>query len=180
MKYSTDKIIAEKNSVKYLFFWGHQPSADGTITKSCFSQWWLAPFVTDGIEYKTAEHWMMAQKALLFNDTEIAAKIVAVKTPAAAKKLGREIRNFDASIWDEKKFDIVVKGNFHKFFQHPELRRFLLNTIDLVLVEASPVDAIWGIGMAADHPDIQNPSAWKGENLLGFALMEVRDQLKET
>ncbi|MES2775253.1 MAG: NADAR family protein [Bacteroidota bacterium] len=179
MKYSTKKLIAEKNNNKYLFFWGHQSSADGTITKSCFSQWWVAPFIVEDIEYKTAEHWMMAQKALLCNDTEMAEKIVASKTAAEAKKLGREIRNFDTEAWDKKKFDIVVDGNFHKFSQHQDLKTFLINTHNRVLVEASPVDAIWGIGMAADDPKIENPQTWRGENLLGYALMEVRDKLRE-
>lgn len=181
MKYNNDWLRDKYNTgeqLKYIFFWGHQPSKDGTITKTCFSQWWMAPFKVDGITYPTAEHWMMAGKARLFNDTSIIEKILQADTPGAVKQLGREIKNFEPSIWDEQKFSIVVTGNQHKFSQHKDLKTFLLNTGDRVLVEASPVDTIWGIGMAADHADITNPLLWKGENLLGYALMEVRDKLK--
>jgi ribA/ribD-fused uncharacterized protein len=73
----------------------------------------------------------------------------------------------------------VVEGNLHKFSQDENLKEFLLNTNERILVEASPMDKIWGIGLAADHPNIENPILWKGENLLGFALMEVRDELRK-
>jgi ribA/ribD-fused uncharacterized protein len=81
-------------------------------------------------------------------------------------------------MWDQKKFDIAVQGNYHKFNSNPGLKEFLLNTRDRVLVEASPVDAIWGIGLSADHPDIESPEIWPGQNLLGFALMAARELLK--
>ncbi len=180
MENTLENIIScfEKGKkLKYLFFWGHQPSADGSITKSCFSQWWVCPFVVDGKRYATAEHWMMAKKAVLF-DPEMIEKILDAKSPDQAKRLGRMIKNFDAKIWDEHKFEIVVEGNFQKFNQHKTLKEYLLNTKDRVLVEASPVDKIWGIGMAVDHQNIENPKLWKGENLLGFALMDVREKLK--
>ncbi|MNE30700.1 Swarming motility protein YbiA [compost metagenome] len=167
-----------KEKIKYLFFWGHQPSKDGSITQSCFSQWWQSPFELNDITYKTAEHWMMAEKARLFGDSITLEKILKAKTPAEAKKMGRLVNHFNPAIWDSHKFQIVVNGNFHKFSQHEGLKSFLINTKDRVLVEASPVDNIWGIGMAADHDHIENPLKWKGENLLGYALMEVRDKLK--
>jgi ribA/ribD-fused uncharacterized protein len=100
-----------------------------------------------------------------------------VKHPNEAKQLGRKVRNYDEKIWQEKRFDIVVQANFAKFSQHPELKEFLLATKDRILVEASPVDRIWGVGMAQDHLHIQDPSQWQGLNLLGFALMHVREQL---
>jgi len=175
MKYNIDNIAPES---KFLFFWGHQPSKDGTITKTCFSQWWLSSFKVDGVTYKTAEHWMMANKAELFNDDKILAKILQAKSPAEAKKLGREVKNYNDVIWLENRYEIVKEGNHHKFSQNPDLKTFLLNTNDRVIVEASPVDPIWGIGMASDHKDALNPEKWKGLNLLGFALMEVRDELR--
>lgn len=175
MKYTIANINLEN---KYLFFWGHQPSKDGTITKTCFSQWWESTFTVDGIIYKTAEHWMMAKKAVLFNDNEILEKIIHSKTPAEAKKLGREVKNYNDALWLANRFEIVKEGNYHKFSQNPDLKTFLINTKDRILVEASPVDAIWGIGMASDHKDSLNPEKWRGLNLLGFALMEVRDELK--
>lgn len=175
MKYNIDTIASEN---KFLFFWGHQPSKDGTITKTCFSQWWLSSFKVNGVTYKTAEHWMMAKKAELFNDNEVLNKIIKANSPAEAKKLGRQVKNYDDAIWLENRFEIVKEGNYHKFSQNPDLKAFLLNTDERVIVEASPVDPIWGIGMAGDHKDVLNPAKWKGLNLLGFALMEVRDELK--
>jgi len=163
---------------KFLFFWGHRKSKSGELTSACFSQWWTLPFIVDKVKYNTAEHWMMAQKALLFNDKEIFDKIIAAKSPAEAKKLGRQVRNFDDKIWNEKRFDIVLKGSVHKFTQHNDLKEFLLNTKDRVLVEASPVDRIWGIGLPAESDRAENPKRWNGLNLLGFALMEVRDIIR--
>jgi ribA/ribD-fused uncharacterized protein len=176
MKYTIKNINLEN---KFLFFWGHQPSNDGTITKTCFSQWWKSSFIVEQIEYKTAEHWMMAKKAILFNDNETFDKIIECKTPAEAKKLGREVKNYNDSIWLENRFEIVKNGNLHKFSQNKDLLQFLLNSDEQIIVEASPVDSIWGIGMASDHKDINNPEKWIGLNLLGFALMEVRDELRK-
>jgi ribA/ribD-fused uncharacterized protein len=171
--------IQEGKTLKFLFFWGHQPSKDGQITASCFSQWWeSSPFVVEGITYTSAEHWMMAQKALLFVDQATFNKIILAKTPAEAKKLGRTVQNFEQAKWEEKRFELVTAGNVHKFGQDPDLKTFLLNTQDRVLVEASPLDPIWGIGLAASDPKAQDPGQWKGLNLLGFALMAVRDILR--
>ncbi|MTH17087.1 NADAR family protein [Flavobacterium sp. LC2016-01] len=175
MKYSIDNIAPES---KFLFFWGHQPSKDGIITKTCFSQWWLSSFEVENGTYKTTEHWMMAKKAALFQDKEILEKILLADSPAEAKKLGREVKNYDDKLWLENRYEIVKQGNYHKFSQNPDLKTFLLNTKERILVEASPVDPIWGIGMASDHKDVLNPEKWKGLNLLGFALVEVRDELR--
>ena len=177
MKYTIKSIQNTGKPVKYLFFWGHRPSKNGEITKSSFSQWWEIDFVMDGITYKSAEHYMMAEKARLFKDTEILEKVIACKSPAAAKKLGRQVKNFNPTIWENNRFDIVKTANYHKFNQNKDLKTFLLQTKKRVLVEASPVDTIWGIGLAADNEQAQNPKKWKGLNLLGFALMEVRDEL---
>ena len=104
---------------------------------------------------------------------------MAAAPPGAAKAIGREVRNFDQQVWERHRFDIVVEGNLGKFGQHEALKEFLLGTSDRILVEASPVDRIWGIGLAADNADAENPNLWKGLNLLGFALMEVRNRLTE-
>ncbi|WP_395749250.1 NADAR family protein [Prosthecobacter sp.] len=165
---------------QWLHFWGHTPSKDGNLGKNCFSQWWAGhPFVIDDITYATAEHYMMAEKARLFGDNDTLQKILPASTPAIAKKLGREVKNFDDARWLQNRWEIVVSGNFAKFSQHADLRDFLLHTGDRVIVEASPFDRIWGIGMAATDPNAENPAQWKGLNLLGFALMEVRKQLRE-
>lgn len=162
---------------KYLCFWGHQPNADGTIGKSCFSQWFEAGFEVDGQRYPTAEHFMMAEKARLFEDPETRSRVLSCRTPAEAKKLGRTVKGFDDRVWEDARFEVVVRANLGKFSQNSSLQDFLLGTGDRVLVEASPVDAVWGIGLAANDPMALNPRQWKGLNLLGFALMEVRAQL---
>ncbi|MGY6651201.1 NADAR family protein [Amycolatopsis sp. TRM77291] len=163
--------------VKFLFFWGHQPPRDGTIGPECFSQWWPARFTADGETFPTAEHYMMWRKAVLFDDAESAARILAARHPRQAKELGREVRGFEQSRWEDARSAIVLEGTIAKFGQHPELRDFLLGTRNRVLVEASPLDAIWGIGLAADHTDVENAERWRGLNLLGFALGEARAAL---
>ncbi|MCG2615768.1 NADAR family protein [Terrimonas sp. NA20] len=182
MKYHNEWLIKKAESseqIRFLFFWGHQPSKNGEITKTCFSQWWESSFTVDGITYHTAEHWMMAGKARMFNDEQTLTKIISAGSAPEAKKLGREVSGFDPQKWDEEKYPLVVKGNLAKFSSNPLLENFLVGTGDIVIAEASPVDSIWGIGLAADHPDVLKPSKWKGENLLGYALMEVRDLLMQ-
>ena len=160
----------------YLCFWGHR-ARPGQVGKSCFSQWYPAAFEIDGERYASAEHWMMAGKARLFGDAGIAARILASRDPAEAKALGRKIAGFDEARWAEHRYALVLAGNRAKFAQNPALAAFLLGTGEQVLVEASPVDAVWGIGLAADHADATRPERWRGLNLLGFALMDVRAQL---
>ncbi|MEV6164399.1 NADAR family protein [Streptomyces sp. NPDC052052] len=169
---------ARGQRVKYLRFWGHRPRPDGRIGASCLSQWWPAPFTVDGVTYASAEHWMMAGKARLFGDAEAEDRAVAAKSPAQAKKVGRLVRGFDEAVWERERYALVVAGSIHKFGGHPQLREFLLNTGDRVLVEASPMDRIWGIGLAADDPRAENPATWRGLNLLGFALMDARTALR--
>lgn len=178
MKYTIESILEMKEPKKFLFFWGHRPSMDGSITKSCFSQWWESSFEIDGKEYKTAEHYMMAEKARLFTNPEIREQIIACESPAEAKKLGRKVQGFDQKQWEEERFEIVKRGNLEKFRQNESLAHFLQSTHRRILVEASPVDPIWGIGMAQDHKDVMHSKEWRGLNLLGFALMEVREALE--
>ena len=180
--YDLDWLLARtarKQKTDYLYFWGHKATANGALSGSCLSQWWASPFEVDGVRYATAEHWMMAAKARLFGDEEAVDRIVAAPRPDYAKRLGRKVRGFDQRRWDEHRFDLVVAGNRAKFSQHPDLQDFLLSTGERVLVEASPVDRIWGIGLAADDDRITDPHSWRGLNLLGFALMTVRDELAE-
>lgn len=180
MIYSLDDLQKDFRSgkkIKYLFFWGHQPSADGSVSKTCFSQWWKSDFKIDTDTYCCMEQYMMAEKARLFKDEEILKEILQSKQPKQIKELGRKVRNFDENEWKKKRYSIILNGNYAKFLQNEGLRQFLIGTKKRVLVEASPYDKIWGIGMAADDEHIENPLEWKGLNLLGFALMEVRDEL---
>jgi ribA/ribD-fused uncharacterized protein len=171
--------IAQGHKLDYLLFWGHQVPTDGSVGKSCFSQWYEAPFTIEGATYRTAEHFMMAGKARLFDDAATRERIIAARTPGEAKKLGRQIRNFDDAVWLGARFDLVTHGNIAKFSQNAALGAFLLGTGQQVLVEASPVDPIWGIGLAATDAAAQDPRSWQGLNLLGFALMAARDAMRQ-
>ena len=164
---------------KFLFFWGHTPSEDGEISETCLSQWWPSRFQVDGVEYNCAEQFMMAEKARMFHDEEMLAKIMETTHPKEMKAYGRAVSGFDKETWDSSCYEIVKKGNFAKFTQNPDLLTFLLGTKNRILVEASPRDRIWGIGMGKANPNAQCPSNWRGTNLLGFALTEVRDLLAE-
>lgn len=187
------EALATGTRVRYLHFWRHRPLPDGRIGPSCLSQWWPSPFTVDGVEYATAEHWMMAAKARLFGDPEGERRALAAGHPAEAQKAGRLVRGFDEAIWRRERFGIVVEGNMHKFASDADLRGFLLNTGERsemgvppaggwgrVLVEASPLDRVWGIGLAADDEGATDPARWRGPNLLGFALMEARERLRTT
>jgi ribA/ribD-fused uncharacterized protein len=158
-------------------FWGHKPTRSGGIGTGCLSQWWPVVFTVDGVPYRSAEHWMMAEKARLFGDEAGLAAVLRAASPGAAKAAGRRVGGFDEDRWSAARYDIVVAGNLAKFGQHPDLRAFLIGTGRKVLVEASPFDRIWGIGIAPTNPDAAHPSRWRGLNLLGFALMQVRDRL---
>jgi len=170
--------VAQENRVKYLFFWGHQPERDGSAGAGCLSQWWPQAFEADGHEFASAEHYMMWRKAVLFGDDAMAARILRAPHPKVAKTLGGRVAGFEQAAWNQHRFEIVVSGNLAKFGGHDELRDYLLTTGDRVLVEASPLDRIWGIGLDRDDPAAADPRRWRGTNLLGFALMEVRDRLR--
>lgn len=148
--------------------------------KGILGQWYPSPFTVDGVKYPTAEHWMMAEKARLFGDTKTLDEILKTDSPKLAKDWGRRVAEFDQKVWDSHCFDIVVQGNIHKFSQNPDLRAKLLGTGYQILVEASEFDKIWGIGLAQDDPWATNPAVWQGKNLLGLALMKVRNELRET
>eukprot|EP00461_Guttulinopsis_vulgaris_P002193 UN02194 len=132
---------------------------------------------------------MMAKKALLFttdvdddirdNNLNVFEEIMKTTDPSVIKKFGRAVLGFNETRWAEKRFDIVKQGNYHKFSQNPELLQFLIGTAKKydVIVEASPVDGIWGIGLAQSADESVDPTQWRGLNLLGFALTQVRDQL---
>lgn len=165
--------------VDFLFFWGHTNKTNEEVGNFIFSQWYPSPFIVDGVTYKTAEHWMMAGKANLFGDHKTLEQIIRADTPKEAKSLGRQVSGFKADIWDANCFQIVASGNEHKFSQNRVFKEFLLLTGDQIIVEASPVDAVWGNGLPQDHVNAKDPKSWRGQNLLGFALMQVRDTLRQ-
>ena len=169
----------EGEKIEYIFFWGHHQKKDGSISKSCFSQWYKSYFSIDGTIYSCMEQYMMAEKARLFNDEEILIEIMKEQEPKKIKDLGRRVKNFDDVLWSQKCQDIVRKGNLAKFEQNKQLKQFLLSTGNKILVEASPFDTIWGIGLSEQAEEAGDPNKWRGTNYLGFALMWVREQLRE-
>ncbi len=169
--------LDNRGAFEYLLFYGHEKSLDGAITDTCLSQWFPASFTVDDVEYLTAEHYMMAEKARLFNDGETLQSIIKSRTPREAKALGRKVHNYDSEEWANVAFDVVVKGNRAKFLQNAALGEWLRSTVSNVLVEASPSDRIWGVGLGRSDPKALNPQHWRGSNQLGFALMKVRDTI---
>ena len=170
--------VERGEAFEYLFFWGHRPRKDHELGPSCLSQWWPCAFDLDGQRYSSAEQYMMAEKARISGDAEALAAILAADEPGRIKALGRKVRGFDEARWTAARFDIVVRGSTAKFGQDERLRHYLLGTGASVLVEASPTDRIWGIGLTADDPRARDPRAWLGTNVLGFALMHARESLR--
>lgn len=152
----------------FTFFWE---------TKSPFSQWHPSDFTADGHDFNCAEQYMMYQKAKLFEDEQIAQQILLTKKPRDQKALGRKVRNFDPVVWNNHCKKIVYDANYAKFTQNEALRTSLFNTAGTTLVEASPYDKIWGIGLTASEPDAQDRTKWQGTNWLGEVLTQLRDDL---
>ena len=155
---------------KYVLFWK---------TEDVFSQWHPSKFTLYGVTFNTAEQYMMYSKAITFGDAEAAAKALKTSDPREQKKIGRSVRNFDAAKWREVAKQIVYAGNKAKFEQNEEMLAQLLNTGDRELVEASPYDNIWGIGLDESDPDALDKSKWDGTNWLGEVLTELREELKK-
>ena len=150
-----------------VLFWGGWPS-----------QWHPARFVVDGVEYNCCEHFMMAEKARVFGDAEALEKILASGSPRQQKALGRKVRNFDGGVWNTVCRGIVYAGNLARFSQDEREAQTLLDTGDKTIVEASPLDRIWGIGLAQDDPRARQRSQWQGKNWLGDALMQARETIR--
>jgi ribA/ribD-fused uncharacterized protein len=144
-----------------------------------FSQWYRSQFVINGLTYLTAEQYMMAEKARLFADPETEAKIMLAVRPHDQKALGRQVKNFDVDKWNAIARDVVYRGSWAKFSQNPELLEKLLSTKHTLLVEASPTDKLWGIGLALGDPAVDHPDKWRGTNWLGEVLTKVREDLSK-
>lgn len=152
---------------KYVFFWN-----------GVFSQWYPSRFSIEGIEYGCCEQYMMAQKALLFDDLESHKMIMCSQSPDVQKELGRRVKGFDKEKWEAVCRQIVFDANMAKFSQNPEMREELMYTDNLEIVEASPYDKIWGIGLHETDPKALDKSQWEGTNWLGEAIMSVREKLR--
>uniref|UniRef100_A0A7S2U3E3 NADAR domain-containing protein n=1 Tax=Lotharella oceanica TaxID=641309 RepID=A0A7S2U3E3_9EUKA len=144
-----------------------------------FSQWHMSSFRVDGVTYNCCEQYMMAEKARLFKNEGILEQILRAVAPGKQKALGRKVRGFKEHVWKTNCLRIVTEGNLHKFSQNAELKEKLMATGDRTMAEASPKDRIWGIGLHASDERAQDMSTWRGANLLGIALMTVREMLRE-
>ena len=127
--------------------------------------------------FKNTEQLFMYRKAIMFNDNEVAEKILKTENPWEAKKLGRLVKNYNDEKWDIFRYSIMYHANLHKYTQNKDLKKKLIDTYPKILVECNSRDTIWGIGLSEDDPDIYDKSKWKGKNLLGECLMEVRKNL---
>jgi len=154
---------------RHVFFFGKQ---------DVFSQWHPCLFEMDGINFNCSEQAMMYYKALVFKDEESVKKILLSKNPKDQKALGRKVKNFDKGAWDKEKIKVVTIVNYAKFSQNPILKQKLMETGDRILVEASPYDRIWGIGLGVSADGIDDPKNWKGKNLLGKSLVSVRSMIR--
>lgn len=154
---------------KFTFFWQQS---------SPFSQWHLAKFTLAGYTYNCCEQYMMHQKALLFGDEDIAKKVMLALEPKNHKRFGRLVKGFDKEVWEANAKRIVYEANHAKFTQNAHLLKQLMKTKGTTLVEASPHDTIWGVGLSANDPRIQDPSKWLGTNWLGEVLTQLRNDLQ--
>ncbi|WP_246414918.1 NADAR family protein [Listeria farberi] len=164
-KYNLNQLQNEMQPELYLF------------ENCCFSHYWMDEFSVSTQKYCCMEQFMIEQKAELFNDTTIKQKVLETNSLEQIQALDKQAQPFDKKIWDKFKYAIALQGNWNKFNQKRILREFLLSTGDTLLVGTSLDDSIWGIQLSADSPDAQDLMKWQGQNLLGFALMEVRDEL---
>jgi ribA/ribD-fused uncharacterized protein len=163
-KYAGNDVV---ETDRYVLFWSGWPS-----------QWHPAKFEVDGVAYACCEQYMMAEKARVFGDADALAQILATPDPRRQKALGRAVRNFHPLKWESVCRGVVYAGNLARFAQDADLGRTLLATGDRTLVEASPLDRLWGVGLAPDDPRAQDLAQWQGRNWLGAALEQVRDALR--
>lgn len=167
VKRTVERYIAGE-PLEYVFFWG-----------GYLSNWYKSPFTIEGISYCCVEQYMMAGKARLFGDKVAETNIMKSTNPRYIKQQGREVKGFNTREWEEARVDIVREGNLAKFKQDARFKKYLKETRGKILVEASPYDKIWGIGLSKDEPSVKDPRTWRGNNLLGYVLMDVRDELGE-
>jgi len=146
-------------------------------TASPFSQWHPCEFEIEGNKFNCAEQYMMYCKAKLFKDEVMIEKILAAKHPKQQKAFGRKVKNFDKNTWDKNAKKIVYKGNYAKFTQNESLKKELMDTVGTTLVEASPYDKIWGIGLSENDARAYSRSTWQGKNWLGEVLTELRENI---
>ena len=161
-----------QTELRYTLFW-HQNEGNGRL-----SNWYPRPFVVEGVQYAHVEQYMMAEKAKLFHDTERWNAIMETDDPLQCRRLGRAVTPFDPVVWDACCHKVVKDGSRAKYEQNPDLMQFLLSTGDTIIAEASPRDRKWGIGLGEKRAAQMEPEEWRGKNLLGKILMELREEFR--
>lgn len=142
------------------------------------SNWYPSRFESDGISFSSMEQYMMYQKAILFHDTAVSKKILAASDPAEINALGRMVSRYNEHDWNGVRQIIIYEGLLAKFSQNKVLKEFLIQTGNSILTECAVKDRIWGIGLSMHDPDRFDQNKWRGQNLLGYSLMMVREKLK--
>ena len=179
IKQKFEELKIDPATANYVFFWKPRPKTRGVVDEACCCQWWFSKVNVNGVDFPTAEHAMMYGKAELFGDRVAMSAIMEEEQPYAVKAIGRQVKPFNASTWDEKSYDIVLNINREKFNQDQRLKDWLLKQPkNTVFVEASPLDRIWGMGLEnngrVDLTDIRN---WRGFNKLGFVITQVHQEM---
>ena len=141
------------------------------------SNWYPSPFTVEGVAFSSMEQYMMYEKAVTFGDFDIAQKILTEEDVSKVKQYGRQVANYDDVVWNGIRQIIVYRGLLAKFLQNQELGRKLKETGEAVLAECAVQDKIWGIGLSMQDTNRFDMQKWTGQNLLGFALMQVRGQI---
>lgn len=152
----------------HIYFWS-----------SIYSNWYSCNFVVDGILFNCSEQFYMYKKAMQFADEDTAKKILGASHPRDQKAFGRQVKNFDSTVWDSISYKVMLQAVYEKFNQNYELKCQLLGTDDKIFVEASPFDNIWGVGLNEIDDTILDEKNWLGKNWLGKVLCEVRERLKQ-
>lgn len=170
-----NKIIVERGYKKMKIICFHNPDEENGY----LSNWALSKFTVNGLSFSSMEQYMMYQKAVCFKDEEIAEKILATTDVAVIKALGRKVKGYNDGYWNGVRQLLVYEGLKEKFAQKEDLKRQLLDTEDSILAECAVNDRIWGIGLSMKDSNRLEPEKWRGQNLLGYALMMVRNWIKE-
>lgn len=181
-------FVIQFNGGPIVLFYGHSPKRSNRF----FSNFAPSDFTVDTNTIRGAcdlgvfngpvmlhwsEQYLMLGKALLFGDAASAVKIITARSPDVVKALGRKVAGFNEEVWERERSNIMVAGLMLKFGAEP-LRSYLLETGDALMVECSPTDKIWGVGLKIGDLGAFRPETWKGKNLLGLALMEARKRLR--
>lgn len=151
----------------------HNPDEDNGY----LSNWYLSSFLVKGETFSSVEQFMMYRKAICFGDETVANQILVAENPAEIKYLGRQVSNYKEHIWSGIRQMVVYEGALAKFSQNLDLKEKLKATGDAILAECAVRDLIWGVGLSMNDPSRFDKTKWRGQNLLGYTLMMVREQM---